>query len=949
MDTLEFLRKILPSTGLYVVARLIDKKWRHQVCDTLEEATQYILNFDAQGVPTYHACAAYREREVEGTKNGQTYKQVRVHRNVRALKAFWMDLDVKPGNPQAFESQEAAIDALVSFCKATGLPTPLIASSGGGIHIYWTLTHEINPDQWKQTAAALKALAHKLEFKSDPACTSDPARVLRPVGTFNRKQPDHPRVVELIADANDLEYSEFSNSVIRALSSFGVKPPETIKSRETKDERLNESFAITRDFPPCSAKKVADRCQQLAKMRDTKGCVSEPLWYAGIQLMCHAIEGDELIHEWSNGYNGYSREETDRKIAQIRGQFLGPSLCTTFADRSPDGCRNCPFQGKISSPVQLGAVIKSAEAPIVTLAPTAPDALPVTVTLINPPPPFTRRSEEEGGGIFVEEDGILHKIYEYDCYPIDITFDEAVGYEVIRVRHSAPKEGWMEHSFRSALLARPTDFEMALRDFHIQPLIRNRMVMYMDSYIRQLREANKIRKLFKTMGWKDDGTQFVLGDRLYQKDGQVIHTGASDRSTSFLAGFTTKGDLESWKVLTEIFNIPGTEAHAFMFLSALSAPLLQVCNREGFTISALGETGIGKSTLGKLLASVYGYWKETWIGRNSTANARVERLGTYNSVPAYMDEITTIDPEELRDIVYMIPTGKGRDTLTRDRQTREGSKWQTILIVSTNDPLQAKLQEVKANPEAESMRLFEFEFPKNDIFLECAGLIHEEVENHYGTAGAEFIRRLVIEQDTLRVEMKASIDALELEFQMDKKERFWSQAAALALYAGKLAQRWGIIAFDPERIRPWLLAETRRMRGDVETNKVTSNSILGEYLDANIGGRLVVTKLNVGMTASNFRPTKGELTQRYEKDIKILWINRHHLLTWLRSRHHNETAIKKDLYTAGILLNHNDRKTLGAGTDLSAGEKAQIPCWKIRVADTDDIAAVLNATKQETL
>jgi hypothetical protein len=47
-------------------------------------------------------------------------------------------------------------------------------------------------------------------------------------------------------------------------------------------------------------------------MRDTRGDIPEPYWYAGIQLMCHAVEGDELIHKWSEGYAGYSRAETDR-------------------------------------------------------------------------------------------------------------------------------------------------------------------------------------------------------------------------------------------------------------------------------------------------------------------------------------------------------------------------------------------------------------------------------------------------------------------------------------------------------------------------------------------------------------------------------------------------------------------------------------------------------------
>lgn len=951
MQPIDFLRRILPATGLYIIDRPRGKGFSHQVCESLEEALQYALLYDSQGVTAYHACAAYREPFVMGVKNGEPIQQVRVQRNVRAVKAFWTDLDIGPGNAAKYESQGDACEALAIFCDAAGLPLPMVVSSGYGIHVYWTLADEINPTQWGQTAASLKALSIALGLRADHVCTSDSARVLRPVGTYNRKDAFSPKPVEVISEGADLEYADFHRRVLVALAKLGVKPPDTIKTRETGQEKLNEQFAVTRDFPPCSAKKAADKCLQLARMRDTRGDIPEPYWYAGIQLMTHSIEGDELIHEWSKGYAGYSENETNQKIQQIRGQALGPTLCSTFEARNPGGCDTCPFKGKVSSPVQLGAEIKSAAPPQISVpAPTVlPGSLgaepgvvpaPITLTLPNPPAPFTRRAPEEGGGIFVEEDGILHKIYEYDCFPTDILFDEAVGHEVFRMRHYLPQEGWMEHSIQSSLLAKPAEFEAALRDVHIQPLIRNRMVMYMDAYLRKVKLDTKVRRLFRSMGWKDNNSKFVLGDRMYLKEGEIIHAGSATRSASFLDGFREKGSLADWSAATQVFDLPGCEPHAFMLLTAFAAPLLQLCGRDGFTVSALGDTGIGKSTCGKMMASVYGYWKDTWIGQDSTVNARVERLGTYNSIPAYMDEITTIDPDVLRDLIYMIPTGKGRDVLTRTRETREGAKWQTILVTSSNDPLNAKLQEAKINPEAESMRLFEFEFPRSAAFLEYAGILHSYVEEHYGVAGGEFIRRLVMEQDRLRIEIPAEIERLEREFQMQKKERFWSQAAALTLIGGRLARQWGIIQFDPERIRPWLLQETRRMRGEVAANIVTPMTLLGEYLDAHVGERLVVTRLNEGMSASNARPTRGALSQRYEKDSGLLWITRSHIMHWLRKKHQNPNQIKKALYEAGILLNADDRKILGAGTDLSSGQ--QVPCWKIRA----DLPEIENSLKK---
>ena len=71
METVEFLRRVLPATGLYVAARLAGKGFRNQICTSIEEVAQRVLDYDAQGVDAYMALAAYREESVEGMKDGK--------------------------------------------------------------------------------------------------------------------------------------------------------------------------------------------------------------------------------------------------------------------------------------------------------------------------------------------------------------------------------------------------------------------------------------------------------------------------------------------------------------------------------------------------------------------------------------------------------------------------------------------------------------------------------------------------------------------------------------------------------------------------------------------------------------------------------------------------------------------------------------------------------------
>lgn len=931
MNTADFLRRILPARGLYIIDRPARRGFMHQVCESIEEAAAYALQFDAGGASVYHACAAYREPFVMGEKNGEPIKQVRVQRNVRALKAFWMDLDVG-AEDHKYPTQDAAIEGLAAFLQATNLPMPMVVSSGGGIHIYWTLDNEILPEQWKPTAEGLKALAVAHKLRADHTCTADLARVLRPIGTANRKNESAPRWVELIADSEDVSFPHFEKVVQANCKAGGITTVrEAIRKVEGTTEDINQAFAVQHNFPPCSGRRVADRCAQMRIIRDTRGNIPEPLWYAGIQLLCHSTEGEELIHEWSNGYAGYSAGETNRKIEQIRSQHLGPTLCNTFVGRNPGGCDGCPFQGKISSPAQLGTVVASAPAPVVR---TIVSSRVVEVTLPTPPAPFTRG---ENGGIFVEEEGIVHKIYEYDFYPVEIAYDEQLGYETTRFRHYLPEEGWKECVLQSSLLARPVDFEAKLRDNHIQPLIRNKVAQYADAYLRKLRTTNKMRKMFKSQGWKTDDTEFVLGPRLYRQN-DVVDAGFSQGTQSFLQPFHSKGSIEVWKELTWVFNHEGFEPHAFMLLLAFACPLLKLAGRQGFTVSALGDSGAGKSTSAMLMSSVYGHPHAAWVKREDTKLARMQRFGAHFSLPVYMDEATTIPNKELRDLIYEVPTGKGRDSMRRDYSLREGAEWATIFVTSTNDSLQSKLQLEKANAEAESLRLFEFRFPRVDAFGPVSKIIPGIVSENYGVAGEIYIQQIVSNRDAIKVRLAAVVEEAEREFGMAGKERFWSQAIALALYGGELARSWGLIDFDPASIKPWLRRETQRMRCTLDESMVGSVAILGEYMNAHIGERLTVTKLNADMLAVGTKPMR-EISQRYEKDTGLLFISRNHVKKWLDTKHFNYNDVKDDLYGRGVLLNPDSRKTLGAGTDYTG---SQVSTWKIK-ANHPDLVTLIDA------
>lgn len=107
--------------------------------------------------------------------------------NAVALQSIWLDIDVKDP-PNGYASVGEAVAAFKAFYRAVGLPSPTaVVFSGGGLHVYWSSTRALTPDEWQPLALGLKNAALQHGLRCDAGCTTDRARLLRVPGTFNCK------------------------------------------------------------------------------------------------------------------------------------------------------------------------------------------------------------------------------------------------------------------------------------------------------------------------------------------------------------------------------------------------------------------------------------------------------------------------------------------------------------------------------------------------------------------------------------------------------------------------------------------------------------------------------------------------------------------------------------------------------------------------------------------
>lgn len=94
---------------------------------------------------------------------------------------------------------------------------------------------------------------------------------------------------------------------------------------------------------------IESRCAFMRRAKDEAASLPEPEWYAALSVWSRCKGADEVAHERSRPYAGYSEAETQEKLERARS--VGPATCAYVRSISP-ACAGCPLQ--VTSPVLLG-------------------------------------------------------------------------------------------------------------------------------------------------------------------------------------------------------------------------------------------------------------------------------------------------------------------------------------------------------------------------------------------------------------------------------------------------------------------------------------------------------------------------------------------------------------------------------------------------------------------
>jgi hypothetical protein len=918
MDTLSFLRRVLPTEGFYC-AIVINKGSAPQQAffNTVEELAENCQRYDATGNNTYYATSTFNTRFN------------REQKNVKLNKALFLDIDCVDDEDHTYKNQQDGLQALADFVTATGLPMPMIVSSGRGLHVYWVLNEALPKDEWQPLANALKGLFKKHGFDFDPKVTADSARVLRPTGTHN---PRNGKEVRVLKDAPSYDRQTLQNILGSATPEGETYSVMDVPTMVAPVSALGKALEIKQDYQPSNADAIYNRCQLVRWAVDNQDKVAEPMWYSMIGIAAHCENPDEVAKNWSKNHPDYVEADTINKLRQWQARTTGPATCKKLEEEKPKGCDKCALKGSITSPAQCGRQYKETK-----IVDEEGKELP-----IQPPRPF----KASGDQIVQTIDGTDIEISPFLIYPTGYGRDESLGYETVRFKWKRPHEGWQDLVFRQAYLNdKSREFPTAIADQGIvlKTEKQTKGFQYMlRGYMDDLRKKQSMSNIHGTMGWKDNFKQFVIGERLYKRTdtGEVVVEDISLSAAATNIGskmYGMKGSVEGWAKATSILEQANMPHHIFALNNSFAAPLWPMTGLKGLTVSLNGTSGGGKSVIQLWMQSVWGNPDKLHFAAKFTHNALFNRLGTYCHLPMTIDEATMMT--EVGDFCYWVSQGRDKARLTRTAAERDAKEWATSVTVSTNISFASKMAASGIETDAQMARLLEVHVPTHKLFAKSSdagrkivgflmdnhGVIGDKLVKAYLRLGEKELKRRIAETTLKFVDLYG--------FKFAGVERFWEAALVLQHVACTIATEEGLISYDFTIGIRFIIDQIETLRNAVEENRITGFDIVKEFLNEEADKVLTIMHTTDGSLPSTHdlkREPRGEIKARFDVyrksnidkfDRGTVMLVRKAFKEYVAGRGYDYNLLCKEIADVGAdATPHLKKVTISKDTNLKAGQ-----------------------------
>ena len=959
-DMISFLKSVLPTAPYYaaVIAKPGEVKYTQRAIGSIDLLASVLLTASTDGDNAFFGVAGYGQGWHESSSSrrnadGTLKKVFRTQANAVAMRAFWLDLDVGAGNSKKYETQAAAAHDLTRFIAHVGLPAPLVVASGGGLHVYWPLSRDIPAKTWNTVAAWFDAVVKHVGLKADPSRTMDAASILRPVGTNNWKPAygEHGRPVKLVRESPAVDPVQFVKRIQAYASANGLTPTVQTSSATMPTANVptalqgitqNAAFMQAMGHVMTGQEQKDKNPQRIIKMcRQVReaGKELEPVWFAMMTVMKCCYKGKEAARILSKLDSRYSDDGFEAKWQYVESQNGGPAVCSTFDRECPGKCNTCPYMGKIRSPAELGREMRSAvetQSPVhimptqhPTIAPLAQPQQASNIYLINDP----RFELKEGEGLFhikeEEVDGgesmfkrtliMPQCVYLLSAQRMQLSFSHAEMTYIWMVteKGSPPRQIRMvAKDFKSDIALREWCFNNQLLATPGKEKLKDE---FMRTYLAQMQRKIPQIVMREHFGWTDNKSQdgetsrgFIAGETLIAGRMPPTTIGLRPVLESFAEErLASVGDLAAWKEVPAFYSRHNIMWGQFGVCLAFGATLMTYAPgaaRNGI-VNFWGPSGTGKTTMQRVINSVWGHPEKLLLNVQSTNNSRYKMMGWLRNIPICIDEATKLTEQELSDTLFQISEGEEKERLNTDGTLQQSGSWNTVAIMSANHAVLDKMAAYLQQRDAEVKRVLDIETFKCPGAEAEAIRMERTIQRNYGVAGTHFLQRL-LDNEAVLASIPAAIDSWCAKNSGAQDERYWNSTVACAMIAGRLAKSMGLLDFDMDLLEVYALKEIKRMRGALVSSKSSGTALLADMFADKIREMLVVkTADRVGtidasqpihMDSYIRRMPHGSLDIRIELDTNTVYVRKSSFNAWCTENNITARMLLSELALSGI-------------------------------------------------
>jgi putative DNA primase/helicase len=353
------------------------------------------------------------------------------------------------------------------------------------------------------------------------------------------------------------------------------------------------------------------------------------------------------------------------------------------------------------------------------------------------------------------------------------------------------------------------------------------------NYLSGAQPAGRVTVVTRT-GWHT-----INGEDVFVLPGQCI--GPKRAGGVFLDGaahgpYEAKGTLGDWRegvgTLAAGHTIP-----MLAISTALAGPLLQLAGLEGGGVNLFGRSSQGKTTCLQAAASVWGRGGSPGFVRawRATANGLEGAAAQFTDTVMPLDELSVVDAREAAQAFYGLANGQGKQRAGRDGSLRAPKSWRLLYLSSGELAAEAKLTETPERKARAGQLVRILDVPADrgagfGVFndggpLGDAAALSKAMQlaatSAYGTAGPEFVRRLMAESvaaDDVRGLLSQFVAAT-IPASADGQVERAAQRFGLIFAAGELATTFGIVPWPSGAAREasaWALARWIELRGGTE-------------------------------------------------------------------------------------------------------------------------------------